>query len=278
MNQNRKSTGKTLRMLGCAFAFGSMAMSAQATCTAEPYIGSVCMTAAMYCPQDYAEANGALLPIMQYQALYSLIGTTYGGDARTTFGLPDLRGRAPVGLGLPVSASNTAAGVTTVLPGAKYGAETVNLSTANLPPHNHTATLTASQVATSVSLPVTGTVSAGSATATATVSVEAITTQTAGGSPTPSSAANTLGKIGNGQTAFFPYDNTKAVAVPATATVTVTPSAGTFSGTAAGNITLTPSGTIAVGVTGSGTAVSVAAPRLGMRMCIALNGLYPPRP
>lgn len=52
-----------------------------------------------FCPRNWADANGQLLPIQQYTALYSLLGTTYGGDGRTTFALPDLRGRAPVHVG-----------------------------------------------------------------------------------------------------------------------------------------------------------------------------------
>ncbi len=81
-----------------------MGLSATATLTAtapayagtDPFIGEVMLTANNFCPRNWAEANGQLLQIGQYQALFALLGTTYGGDGRTTFALPDLRGRAPV--------------------------------------------------------------------------------------------------------------------------------------------------------------------------------------
>ena len=71
----------------------------QATCTDEPYIGSVCITAASYCPRGFVEADGKLLSISSNTTLFAVIGTNYGGDGRTTFGVPDLRGRTPVGQG-----------------------------------------------------------------------------------------------------------------------------------------------------------------------------------
>lgn len=101
-------------------------------CSPEPYIGSVCMTAATYCPRDYAEANGALLPISQFSALFSLIGTTYGGDGRTSFALPDLRGRSAIGWGQGI-------GLSPVQQGEKRGTEQTTLTTDNLPSHNHSA-------------------------------------------------------------------------------------------------------------------------------------------
>lgn len=60
------------------------------------YIGQVCFFAFQRPPQGWLPCDGRLLPIMQYQALFSLLGTAYGGDGRTNFGLPDLRGRVPV--------------------------------------------------------------------------------------------------------------------------------------------------------------------------------------
>lgn len=270
MNQDRKSIGKALRTLGCAFALGSVAMGAQATCTAEPYIGSICMTAATYCPQDYVQADGRLLNIMQYQALYSLVSTIYGGDGRSTFGVPDLRGRSPAGTG-------TGPALSPVNQGARYGAETMALTLANLPAHTHTATMSASGAAAgNVNLPVTGSVTPG--TVTADITVNALTSETAGGVAAPSSTANTLGKVGNGLNSYYPYNSAKAVAVPAT--VTVTPSAGTFSAQAAGAVNLPAAitGTVAVNPAGTNSPFNVMGPRIGLLMCIAVQGLYPPRP
>ena len=63
---------------------------------AEPYLGEMRMVGFDWAPRGWARCDGQLLAINQYQSLYSLLGTTYGGDGRTTFGLPDMRGRAPV--------------------------------------------------------------------------------------------------------------------------------------------------------------------------------------
>jgi microcystin-dependent protein len=75
-------------------------------------------------PNGWAACHGQLLPIMQNQALYTLLGTVYGGDGRTTFGLPDLQGRTPYG-----TAATTQ--------GTKGGTESVTLALSNLPPHTH---------------------------------------------------------------------------------------------------------------------------------------------
>ena len=65
----------------------------------DAYIGEVMLAGFTFCPRGTAEANGQLLAISQNSALFSLYGTTYGGDGRTTFALPDLRGRAPIHTG-----------------------------------------------------------------------------------------------------------------------------------------------------------------------------------
>jgi microcystin-dependent protein len=75
-------------------------------------------------PKGWAACHGQLLPILQNQALYTLLGTVYGGDGRTTFGLPDLQGRTPYG-----TAATTQ--------GTKGGTESVALTLSNLPPHTH---------------------------------------------------------------------------------------------------------------------------------------------
>ncbi|MFM7553463.1 MAG: phage tail protein [Actinomycetota bacterium] len=76
----------------------------------EPYIGSVGLTAAIYAPRETALCQGQLLPIFQNIALFSLVGTTFGGDGIQTFGLPDLRGTAPVGTGSAPSGAEYEAG------------------------------------------------------------------------------------------------------------------------------------------------------------------------
>ncbi len=80
------------------------------------YIGEVFMVGFNFCPRGSAAAEGQLLPVAQNSALFSLFGTIYGGDGRTTFALPDLRGRTPVGAGAGPGLSN-------VQQGQKFGTE-----------------------------------------------------------------------------------------------------------------------------------------------------------
>lgn len=103
-----------------------------ATCATDPYIGSLCMTAANYCPTGYLKANGQLVEVSEYTALFSLLGVTYGGDGRITFGLPDMRSRTPVGAG-------NGPGLSQVLLGSIRGVEIRTLTLATLPPHTHKA-------------------------------------------------------------------------------------------------------------------------------------------
>jgi microcystin-dependent protein len=105
-------------------------------CQSEPFIGSVCMTAANFCPRGFATADGQMLPIAQNSALFSLLGTTYGGDGRTTFALPDLRGRSAVHVGAGPGLSN-------IRQGQKDGTETVTQTPAHMASHSHPALTTA---------------------------------------------------------------------------------------------------------------------------------------
>lgn len=107
-----------------------MAGPRQALADGEPYIGEVIIVPYNFCPSGWAEANGALLPISQNEALFLLYGTTYGGNGVSTFGLPDLRGRLPIHAG-------TGPGLSNYVQGQMGGTESITLTTANLPPHNH---------------------------------------------------------------------------------------------------------------------------------------------
>jgi microcystin-dependent protein len=90
------------------------------------------MFAGNFAPQGWAFCDGQLLSVASNNALFSLLGTIYGGDGRTTFGLPDLRGRIPIHAG-----SGTGPGLTPRPLGARSGAETVAVTSAQLPPHSH---------------------------------------------------------------------------------------------------------------------------------------------
>jgi microcystin-dependent protein len=99
----------------------------------DPYLGDIIQVGFTFCPRGWANADGQLLAINSNQSLYSLLGTFYGGDGRTSFALPDLRGRAPLGVGQGSGQPNYSIG-------QKSGAETVTLTTANLPAHTHAVT------------------------------------------------------------------------------------------------------------------------------------------
>jgi microcystin-dependent protein len=101
-----------------------------ANASSEPILGEIMMVGFTFCPRGWANADGQLLPIADNEALFSLFGTTYGGDARTTFGLPDLRGRAPIHVG-------AGPGLTDRGQGERSGEEQVTLSASQLPAHNH---------------------------------------------------------------------------------------------------------------------------------------------
>ena len=92
----------------------------------EPFIGEIKMFGGTFAPRSWAFCDGQLLSISQNQALFSILGTTYGGDGRTTFALPDLRGRVSMHPG-------SGPGLTTRKLGQKGGAESNSLSNANLP-------------------------------------------------------------------------------------------------------------------------------------------------
>lgn len=94
------------------------------------FLGEIIEVGFTFCPVGTTEANGQLLAISSNDALFSLYGTTYGGDGRTTFALPDLRGRRAIGVG-------TGAGFSTYTLGAQGGVENVTLTPGEVPSHSH---------------------------------------------------------------------------------------------------------------------------------------------
>lgn len=109
--------------------------------SAEEFMGSISYVGFNFAPRGYASCDGQLLPISSNTALFSLLGTYYGGDGRTTFALPDMRGRVPIHMG-------SGPGLTPHAIGSKGGNEKTTLSIANLASHGHT--LSATSVSTSV--------------------------------------------------------------------------------------------------------------------------------
>lgn len=96
----------------------------------QPYVAEIRLFAGNFPPAGWAFCDGSLLPISENDALFALIGITYGGDGQSTFALPDFRGRVPIGSGQGTSLSNRNLG-------EKIGQETITLSTANMPSHAH---------------------------------------------------------------------------------------------------------------------------------------------
>lgn len=184
--------------------------SAMACSGAEPYLATVCMTAATFCPRGYMEADGRVLPIAPYTAVFALIGTTYGGDGRTNFALPDLRSRVPIGAGM-----GPGPGLANVDQGEAGGVENVTLLQNQMPIHSHAAQLRG----------VSG----------------------AGTTDTPTGASP----------ARLPRSNNYSAS--------------------ATDVNMAAS-TVSVASAGGGLPFTVRNPYLGLRYCVAMEGIFPSRP
>ncbi len=209
------------------------------------FIGTILPWPMNWAPEGWMLCNGQQLPINQYQALFSLLGTYFGGDGKTTFALPNLCGRVPVGMGQLPGGQNYPFAST-------GGAETSALTTNNLPAHNHGAAFSGGSISSgscsvNVSLP------ANATTAAATVS-------------TPDSncclgAANYTSRPVNIYSTNAPDKTLLNNSVTATGTVT-------------GNVT----GTVTTANTGNSQPVPNMQPYLVLNYIICWNGIYPTRP
>lgn len=121
-----KTLGRTGLIFG-AFFVAHFSASAQ---TAGKYMGDIFMFGGSYCPPNSEPANGQIIRISDNQGLFSLIGTKFGGNGQSTFALPDLRSRTPVGAG-------QGPGLMPIGEGERGGLETITLAPANLTPHTH---------------------------------------------------------------------------------------------------------------------------------------------
>lgn len=260
-------------------------------CPSDPLVGSVCFTAISFCPYGYLPAAGQTLNMQNYMALASLLGNLYGGDGRITFGLPDLRGRAPIG----ANDRNITSGGVAIAPvplATLRGQETVTLSTSQVPllAHTHPATFTGTggsstpaQASGNVSVPVavtvpsqnvsvSGSVKIASSTANGLQPVSANAVLARGGSPaTIYAASSTAADTNIGPTQTF-TGSTTATTVNTTATGTVTLPVTGGGGLTGGTVTVSPAGANA------SASVSLVSPQQALTACIAVNGIYPTRP
>ena len=132
----------------------------------DPYLGEIRIVGFTFAPVGWALCNGAIVSISQNNALFALLGVTYGGNGSSTFALPDLQGRSPVGTGSGV-------GLSPIVAGQKSGTESVVLNIGQMPSHTHTAQVT------------------GGLSVSGSLAIPACSAPTAG-TPTPTPATNTI--------------------------------------------------------------------------------------
>ncbi|XKH39010.1 phage tail protein [Azospirillum doebereinerae] len=245
-------------------------------------IGMIFMVPWNWAPMNYQLCQGQLVTVQQYEALYSLMGFTFGGNGSSNFNLPNLQGRTPIGTGILNATQYTL--------GNAGGTQATTLSLTNMPAHTHSASFTGTgggsgtpaSASGSVTLSVAGSLSG--AQATGTIAPKALSTQISGGVNLPNATNNAIGRVSASSATFYtpnasdvPLQNTDA---------TLTVSGGSITGSATGTVTLPVSGggggitggIVSIGPTGSGLPFSTMQPYLAMSFIIAMNGLYPDRP
>jgi microcystin-dependent protein len=213
----------------------------------DQYLGEIRMVGFSFAPEGWALCNGQTLPISTYNALFSLLGTTYGGNGSTNFNLPDLQGRLPLhagnGAGLPVYAL-----------GQKAGTQSVILTQQQMPQHTHVATFTPS---------------GGGGTPTVNVTVNGSSTPGTQTSPAGNYLAGVTSSIGNSNPHTSPLyvsGNPQPANLGAIAGVSAT-----ISGVSGGG------GTVTNALAGGNLPVAIEPPYLAVYFIIALTGIYPPR-
>lgn len=215
----------------------------------DEYLGIIKLFAGNFAPRGFFTCEGQLLPISQYTALFSILGTTYGGDGMTNFKLPDLRGA------FPTQCTNLGG----AHPGGTYaygevgGTQSATITSINMPPHTHS-------IIKGSGTNLTGTVSVNTVLQASTAT---------GASPTPSATNNALGTTGdvagNGQPDLYTNGTPSIPLAGGTSTVT-------------NNLNFDPTG-LALTPWGSGPQpLSTVPPFVAMQYIICVEGLYPSRP
>jgi microcystin-dependent protein len=216
------------------------------------FLASIILFGGSYAPRSWIYCQGQVLSVNQNAALFSLLSNTYGGDGRSTFGIPDLRGRVPLGTG-------RGNGLTEFPLGRQAGRDSVVLATENLAPHHHLATFTGTGGGGSAGGPITA-----NATATMNVSTDAATL----GSPDGNYISlMTGGRSGLAQ--FSPSSTDSSTLATDAINVNVD-----IIGGDGGGIT---GGTVTVENTGGNIPVSLIQPSLAMNYILCVDGSYPSR-
>jgi len=212
----------------------------------EPFLGEIKSVAFNFAPRGYAFCAGQLFAIPQNTALFSLLGTNFGGDGVQTFGLPNLGGRVAIGRG-------QSPGTSLYQVGESAGSEAVTILPTQMPPHNHSA---ATNVTTDIS------------SLTAATTIHALT------APTATAAIPTGNLLAVGATSGSVPVGLKPYAAPGAGTdVTM---ASSMAATVMGG-TVNASATTTVGTNGSGQPVGIMQPFLVVNYIIATQGIYPAR-
>lgn len=221
----------------------------------DAFIGTILPVAFNFAPVGWMKCEGQILSIAQNQALFSVLGTMYGGNGTTTFALPDLRGRTLVGAG-------QSGGMSPVIQGDMFGAESatvtvngaasVTIDAAHLPKHTHPVNIASSQLNATSTL---------------------YATSAGPGSPAPAEGT-ALGSSGTGPGSAAIYVGNSAAPTVALNASSVTTKLADVSATAGENGG--GAGTFSAPVAAAGT-TSLVQPSLGMNYIICVNGLYPSR-
>jgi len=144
MISTKKIRSSVVALATATILSSSLIWSSSASAS-EPFIGEIKMFGGNFAPRNFAYCSGQLLAISSNTALFSILGTTYGGDGRTTFALPDLRGRVAIHAG-----GGTGPGLSAYKLGERGGVERVTLAANQLPRHTHVMTATATATATAI--------------------------------------------------------------------------------------------------------------------------------
>lgn len=240
-----KQTKKTQSLITVTATVALLAgMSYDANAGLEPFVGEISYVGFNFAPNGWAQCNGQLLPISQYSALFSLLGTTYGGNGQTNFALPDLRGKVAIHQG-------QSPGGSTFTIGESAGFENITLTIGNMPAHTHPATATSTSAST---------VAPG---ATVTSTLKAVNADPNASTPQGNSLAN-------GARGANVYSST-APSVSMNAASIETSLSGI-------NVTTTTTTDVTIGAIGGSQPFSIMQPYTVVNCIIATEGVYPSRP